>query len=103
MFSNAYVAPETPVEEDLAEIWAGVLGLEKVGIHDNFFVLGGHSLLATQLVSRIRKQLQLELPLMYIFDYPSVSSLAIAVEAFRLATEVPVEDSDDEDMEDISI
>jgi acyl carrier protein len=100
---DAYVPPETPTEETLADIWSAVLGLEQVGIHDNFFVLGGHSLLATQLVARIRNKLNLELPLMYIFDYPSVASLAVAVEAFRMATEVPAENLDDEDLEDISI
>ncbi|HEY9901691.1 MAG TPA: amino acid adenylation domain-containing protein, partial [Candidatus Sericytochromatia bacterium] len=57
-----YVAPRTPVEEELAGIWAKVLGRQEVGVHDNFFELGGHSLLATQLTSRIRDAFQVELP-----------------------------------------
>jgi len=100
---DTYVAPSTPTEEALAEIWADVLQLEKVGANDNFFVLGGHSLLAMQLVARIRNTLNIELPLMYIFDYASVASLAIAVEAFRLAAEDAPVNLDDEDLEDISI
>jgi hypothetical protein len=65
--------------------------------------LGGHSLLATQLVARIRSTLNTELPLMYIFDYASVGSLAVAVDAFRLAAGATPLNLEDEDMEDISI
>jgi acyl carrier protein len=98
-----YVAPETPTEQQLAEIWQGVLQIEKIGTQDNFFVLGGHSLLATQLVARIRHAMNIELPLMYIFDYPSIAALATAVEAFRLAAATSGQDMDDDDLEDISI
>ena len=98
-----YVAPQTPIEQQLAEIWQGVLQIEKIGTQDNFFVLGGHSLLATQLVARIRHAMNIELPLLYIFDYPSIASLATAVEAFRLATATSGQDMDDDDLEDISI
>ena len=52
---ESFVAPRTPVEEMIAEIWAEVLKLDRVGIHDNFFDLGGHSLLATQVISRLRE------------------------------------------------
>ena len=71
-----FVAPRTPVEETLASIWAGVLKVDKVGIHDNFFHLGGHSLLATQLISRIRDTFKLDLPLRSLFETPTVHGLA---------------------------
>ncbi|MGI9291060.1 MAG: amino acid adenylation domain-containing protein [Gammaproteobacteria bacterium] len=98
-----YVAPESATEVALAEIWQNVLQLDKIGVNDNFFVLGGHSLLATQLVARIRNIFQLELPLMYIFDYPSVGSLALAIDAMRLAAGSADDLTDNDDLEDISI
>ena len=73
------MAPRTSVEEVLAGIWAEVLTLEQVGIHDNFFDLGGHSLLATQVISRIRSAFQTEIPLRALFEKPTVEELAIAI------------------------
>jgi acyl carrier protein len=100
---NEYVAPRTEMEQRLAIIWQNVLRIEQIGVQDNFFVLGGHSLLATQLIARIRQEFQLELPLMYIFDYPSIESLSVSIEAFRLANDSSDHGIDDENMEDISI
>ena len=70
-----YVAPRTPLEEVLADIWAEVLG-QQVGVDDNFFALGGHSLLATQVIARVRNILKVELPLYYLFEAPSVAELS---------------------------
>lgn len=76
-----FVAPRSPVEEMLAEIWADVLRVERVGLSDNFFDLGGHSLLATQVVSRMRQVFQIEVSLNDLFDAETFVSLAEKVEA----------------------
>lgn len=74
-----FVAPSTPIEEVLVEIWCSVLGVDRVGVEDNFFELGGHSLLATQVITRIRKAFRIDLPLRTIFEWPTVASLATCV------------------------
>jgi acyl carrier protein len=76
---ESYVAPRGPLEEMLVGIWVDVLKLEHVGVHDNFFELGGHSLLATQVLSRIRRAFQIEIPLRALFEKPTVEELAITI------------------------
>jgi acyl transferase domain-containing protein/acyl carrier protein len=75
-----YVAPRGELEERIAAVWQDLLGMERIGAHDDFFALGGHSLLATQIVSRVRDLFQLELPLAVIFEAPTVARLAAVVE-----------------------
>ena len=70
----------SPLEKALAEIWAEVLHLERVGAHDNFFYLGGDSILATLVVSRVRRDLQLELALVSFFEKPTVAEMALSLE-----------------------
>ena len=76
----SFVAPRTPVEEIMTRLWEQVLSLQQVGIHDNFFELGGHSLLGTQIISRLRAAFQVELPLRYLFESPTVVGLAERIE-----------------------
>ncbi|HJP94904.1 MAG TPA: amino acid adenylation domain-containing protein [Pyrinomonadaceae bacterium] len=76
-----YVAPTTAVEELVAGMWAEVLGLERVGVNDNFFDLGGHSLVAIQVISRVRETFQVELKLDKFFATPTVSALAKVIAA----------------------
>ena len=80
---SEYVNPRTMVEQVITNIWADVLHLDQVGIHDDFFELGGHSLLATQVISRVRSVFHLELSLRGFFESPTVFGLAQAVESAR--------------------
>jgi amino acid adenylation domain-containing protein len=82
-----FVAPRDLGEEIVAELWAEVLGLDSVGIYDSFFELGGHSLLATQLISRVRKAFEVDLPLTTFFEQPTVAALAARIERARGAGE----------------
>jgi len=77
------VAPRTEAEETLASIWCEVLDLKEVGLYDNFFELGGHSLLATQVISRVRRAFQVQLPLRALFAAPTIAGLSNAVEKAR--------------------
>ena len=79
-----YVAPRSPLEEEIARIWEELLGIERVGVYDDFFALGGHSLLATQAVIRIRNAVA-DIPLHSLFNAPTVASLAEAILDAELA------------------
>lgn len=84
-----YVPPRNPVEQALCEIWAQVLGLDQVGIEDNFFEIGGHSLLATRIISRCRSRFQVEVPLRELFESPTVATLAVLVEKSKNKLSAP--------------
>jgi hypothetical protein len=75
-----FVAPRTATEEALAGIWSEVLGQEPVGVHDDFFALGGHSLLATQILSRVARDMGVQLALWGLFESPTVADLAKEIE-----------------------
>lgn len=77
---QVYVAPRTAIEKRMVAILAELLGLEKVGVNDNFFFLGGHSLLGTQLIARVRNIFGVELPLRKVFDSPTAAELSDEIE-----------------------
>ena len=85
--THTFIAPRTPYEQILAEVWTDVLSSEKIGVLDNFFELGGHSLLATRVISRVRDRFEVELPVRYIFESPTIAELALRVEQ-TLITEI---------------
>jgi acyl-coenzyme A synthetase/AMP-(fatty) acid ligase/acyl carrier protein len=74
--TTGFLAPRTPTEAEMVTVWGKILGVDGIGVNDNFFKMGGHSLLATQLVTRIRDQFKLDLPLNKIFEYPILKDLA---------------------------
>jgi amino acid adenylation domain-containing protein len=76
---STFVAPRTPVESLLAQIWSEVLGVPRVGVDDDFFALGGHSLRATQVIARARGALGIDLPLRSLFETPTVAGLSLIV------------------------
>jgi amino acid adenylation domain-containing protein len=76
---TSFVAPRTPIEGELAKIWAGVLSLDQVGIHDNFFDLGGHSLAAARVISRVINTFKVELPIKSLFESPTVADMAVVI------------------------
>src|SRR5690348_10315870 len=92
---ETFVAPQTSTQQFLAAIWASLLGISQVGIHDNFFALGGHSLLATQVIARIYDACQIELPLRTLFKQPTIAELALTIDQAQAAL---VELADDEEL-----
>jgi hypothetical protein len=77
---QAFVAPRNATEEKVASVWAEVLKLKMVGVHDNFFHLGGHSLLGTQVISRLCQLFKTPLQLRWLFQFPTVALLAEKIE-----------------------
>jgi amino acid adenylation domain-containing protein len=83
--ATGFLAPRTPIETQIAQIWSEVLGVERIGIKDNFFELGGHSLLATQVISRSRDLFSVELSLQNLLEYPTIANLAQIIEVLSVA------------------
>lgn len=71
-----YIAPTNETEARLVQMWSEILGVERIGINDSFFVLGGHSLKAMTIVARISKEFHVEIPLLKLFDMPTIKELA---------------------------
>ncbi|OPC78577.1 hypothetical protein B4N89_30820 [Embleya scabrispora] len=87
--SAAYVAPAGDREARIAEVWARVLDVERVGAHDDFFALGGHSLRAARLVAALREELAVEAPVRLVFDRPTVREFAAALDPERPVERIP--------------
>lgn len=79
-----YVPPQDEVEAAMAALWEELFGLQRLSVNDNFFELGGNSLLGIQLISRVRKDFEVELPLNTLFETPTVTGLAAAIAETRL-------------------
>ena len=76
---EAFVAPRTPLEEQVARIWMDTLGVDRVGVNDSFWSLGGHSLLATKVLARVHDAAGVELPLQALFESPTLAGLTAAI------------------------
>jgi amino acid adenylation domain-containing protein len=82
---EVFLGPRTPTEQRVAAIVAGLLGLERVGVKDNFFYLGGNSLFGTQVIARLRDAFNVDISLLKLFDHPTVADLAAEVERLIVA------------------
>lgn len=77
---TAYVSPTNDVERKIAEIWQELLGVEQIGINDDFFAVGGNSLLGTQLMILLRQTFHVDPPLLILFEAPTIAKLALVIE-----------------------
>jgi acyl carrier protein len=81
--------PRTATEKAVADIWSQVLGVQDIGVNDNFFALGGHSLLAIQVVNRVRSVLGVQLPLHVLFESPTLAGIAAASDQIQSTGATP--------------
>ena len=79
MTSSRFQAPDEPVQQAVARVWSEVLGVEPIGLDDDFFLLGGHSLSATRVHALLRETFQIELPLRALFEVTTLRRLAEAI------------------------
>jgi acyl carrier protein len=84
-----YAAPRNEQEQETAEIWQELLGIQRIGIYDNYFELGGDSLLAVQIISRLRDNLEVELPLARLYETPTIAGLTEMIDTIRLTKQRP--------------
>ena len=77
--SDSSAAPGTDVERKLAAIWTEHLGVERIGVHDDFFALGGHSLLAVRLMAQVRREFNVEIPLADLYRWPTIDGIAVQI------------------------
>jgi NAD(P)-dependent dehydrogenase (short-subunit alcohol dehydrogenase family)/acyl carrier protein len=84
--TTAFVEPRTTTERQLADIWGAQLAIEPIGVHDRFFDLGGHSLLAVQVAAEIRDRFQIEMPVLKLFQAPTIGELALLIENAQSGT-----------------
>jgi NAD(P)-dependent dehydrogenase (short-subunit alcohol dehydrogenase family) len=86
---EAYVPPRDELERDLERLWGQLLGVDGIGVHDDFFRLGGHSLLGTRLIARVRQEMGVELPIQALFRAPTIARMAEEIDELRLADADP--------------
>ncbi|WP_162052138.1 non-ribosomal peptide synthetase [Pontibacter pamirensis] len=98
LLTHQYVAPSSETEEKLTKLWQNLLGLERVGVKDNFFELGGDSLLVVRVVSLIREEFSLNIPVNTLFKFSCIAELAEYIEAVSID-----QDEEDEDGEELEV
>lgn len=94
-----YVAPETDMQRLLSDVWSEVLGIDQIGIDDDFYALGGDSLIAIRVMSRLKELLDLNIPVKRLFENSTISKLALQIESLQAAVQVSNVKDDDEDVE----
>ena len=98
ILGTQYIAPGNEVEQEIADIWSELLGIEQIGIHDNFFELGGHSLMGMQLIARLRSAFEVDVRLATLFEAPTVTELALTIEMLLIEE---IEKLDEEEVQDL--
>jgi len=84
VYSTAiYEEPQGEIEETMAQLWRGILNVQRIGREDNFFELGGHSLLATQVMVKVRASMSVDLPMRAVFEAPTLREMSARIEQLR--------------------